>query len=60
MKNDWKSKIIFAIQFVINELFAFELWLEVSAYVNEIISIIVLVTLLALGYALTVKFENEK
>ena len=60
MKNNWKSKIIFAIQFVVNELFSFDIWLEVSAHVNEIISIIVLVTLLALGYALTVKFENEK
>lgn len=66
-----KDKIIWWIQFIINELFmlwlVFYLWNKFASETisldngySLLLSVVLIVVALVLGYALTVKFENKK
>ncbi|TSO26668.1 hypothetical protein [Lactobacillus sp. LL6] len=61
-----KDKIIWWIQFIINELFMLKMYSYISQLYGYdggwslLIDAILIVIALALGYALTVKFENKE
>lgn len=61
-----KEKIIWWIQFIVNELFMLNVYSHVSNFYGYdgswslLIDAVLIIVALVLGYALTVKFENKK